>query len=73
MNRVKKRLLYLAIGEFAALCTFILLCVSLNLTSNLGNLQASATGAQLLSKQSIAFEVKKCIPEPLTIGSREVK
>jgi len=36
MNRVKKRLLFLATGEFAALCTFILLWLSLNLTSNLG-------------------------------------
>ena len=31
MNRVKKQLLYLAIGEFAALCTFIFLYRSLNL------------------------------------------
>lgn len=31
MNRLKKQLLYLAIGEFAALCTFIFVHRSLNL------------------------------------------
>lgn len=31
MNRVKKHLLYLAVGEFAALCTFVFLYRSLNL------------------------------------------
>lgn len=36
MNRVKKQLLYLATGEFAALCTLIILYRSLNLSLDLG-------------------------------------